>query len=85
MAYTLLVIFIETAVFTEEVKALLSDDEYRSLQEFMAANPKYGRVLRDTGGLRKLRWAIEGRGKRGGVRVIYYYVTSDERIRMIYI
>ena len=51
----------------------------------MAANPKCGRVLRGTGGLRKLRWTIEGRGKRGGVRVIYYYVTNDERIRMIYI
>lgn len=46
-------------------------------------NPIAGAMIRRSGGLRKLRWAIEGRGKRGGIRVIYYYVTPDERIFML--
>ena len=64
-------LFIETPVFTEDVKELLSDDEYREFQEFMADNPGWGDVIQNTGGLRKVRWAAKGKGKRGGVRVIY--------------
>ncbi len=64
-------LFIETPVFTEDVKELLSDDEYREFQQFMADNPGWGDVIQNTGGLRKVRWAAKGKGKRGGVRVIY--------------
>ena len=64
--------FIETPLFTRLVSTYLSDDEYSSLQESLAANPESGDLIRGSGGLRKLRWGSSGRGKRGGVRVVYY-------------
>lgn len=57
-------LFIETPVFTEDVKELRSDDEYREFQQFMADNPYWGDVIQNTGGLRKVRWAAKGKGKR---------------------
>ncbi|KIC88204.1 type II toxin-antitoxin system RelE/ParE family toxin [Pantoea agglomerans] len=78
-------LFIETPVFTEDVKELLSDDEYREFQQFMADNPGWGDVIQNTGGLRKVRWAAKGKGKRGGVRVIYYYKVSESQIRLLLI
>lgn len=67
-----MVSFIETALFTRLVGEYLSDDEYRELQAAIAANPEAGPVIPGSGGVRKLRWALRGRGKRGGLRVIYY-------------
>ena len=78
-------IFIETPTFTEDVTELLTGERYRELQWHLAENPKVGDVITGTGGLRKVRWATSGQGKRGGVRVIYYYVTSAAQIRMILI
>jgi mRNA-degrading endonuclease RelE of RelBE toxin-antitoxin system len=78
-------IFIETSFFTEDVKQLLSDEEYAKLQQHLASNPEAGDLIQGTGGLRKERWAAGGRGKSGGVRVIYYYVTADSQIRMLLI
>jgi hypothetical protein len=64
--------FIESAAF-ERVRAVyLDDDEYAELQQFMMQNPEAGKVVRGSGGLRKLRWRREGAGKRGGLRVIYF-------------
>ena len=63
-------LFIETPVFTEDVKELLNDDEYREFQQFMADNTARGDVIQNTGGLRKVRWAAKGKDKRGWVRVI---------------
>jgi len=74
---------VETSVFTKQIKKLLEDTEYRELQKELVINPIAGAMIRRSGGLRKLRWTIEGRGKRGGIRVIYYYVTADERIFML--
>jgi len=79
------VIFIETPIFTEDLSHLLSDDEYTAFQKYLAGNPLAGRVIQNTGGLRKIRWAAGGKGKRGGVRVIYYHVTSDAQIRLLLI
>ncbi|MGH8257247.1 MAG: type II toxin-antitoxin system RelE/ParE family toxin [Steroidobacteraceae bacterium] len=76
-------IFIESAVFTRQVQELLTDDEYGRLQQFLAAHPKVGAVIQGTGGLRKIRWAAEGSGKRGGVRVIYYHVSAQAQCRML--
>ena len=76
-------IFIETHIFTEDVKELLSDDEYANFQKHLAENPLAGDVIQQTGGLRKVRWAAGGKGKRGGVRVIYYYVLPDSQIRLL--
>lgn len=74
---------VETSVFTRQIKKLLDDGEYRELQKELVINPIAGAMIRRGGGLRKLRWTIEGRGKKGGIRVIYYYVTADERIFML--
>ena len=77
-------IFIETPIFTRLVQDLLSDDEYRELQIALIVQPDLGPVIQGSGGLRKVRWALPGRGKRGGVRVIYYLATQD-RIFMVFI
>ena len=66
-------LFIETEIFTEDVKKLLDDDEYRRLQIFLAIQPDYGDLIQETGGLRKVRWRVRGKGKRGGVRIIYFH------------
>lgn len=78
-------IFIETDIFTEDVKALLSDDEYAEFQSYLAENPLMGDVIQQTGGLRKIRWSAKGKGKQGGVRIIYYYVLPDSQIRLLLI
>lgn len=78
-------IFIETSIFTESLVELLSDEEYAKLQKYLAMNPLAGDVIQQTGGLRKVRWASTGKGKRGGVRIIYYHVTVDAQIRLLLI
>jgi mRNA-degrading endonuclease RelE of RelBE toxin-antitoxin system len=79
------VIFIETPIFTEDLLSLLSDEEYTEFQKYLASNPLAGDVIQSTGGLRKVRWAAGGKGKRGGVRIIYYHVTPDSQIRLLLI
>ena len=64
--------FIEAPAFTRHLSSYLSDDGYRKLQADLAANPELGDLMPGTGGFRKLRWALQGRGKRGGARVIYF-------------
>jgi hypothetical protein len=78
-------ILIETAVFTKQVKELLSDERYGQLQWHLAMYPNAGDVIQSTGGLRKLRWSTGGKGKSGGVRVIYFHVARDEQIRLLLI
>ncbi|EPA3167125.1 type II toxin-antitoxin system RelE/ParE family toxin [Yersinia enterocolitica] len=78
-------IFIETEIFTEDCKILLNDDEYRAFQQHLADNPTSGDVIQHTGGLRKIRWSSGGKGKRGGVRVIYYYKVDASHIRLLLI
>lgn len=68
-------IFIETPIFTEDLAGLLSDDGYGEFQQYLADNPEAGDVIPDTGGMRKIRWGANGKGKRGGVRVIYFHVA----------
>ena len=76
---------IETSIFTRRVLELLSDDDYRELQSVLVIRPDAGPVIPGSGGLRKLRWAASGRGKRGGARIIYYWFTSQEQMLMLYI
>lgn len=73
----------ETSAFTKAIGALLDDDQYSALQHALTERPEAGDVIPGTGGLRKLRWGVPGRGKRGGIRVIYYWITKDERIFML--
>jgi len=68
--------FLETPTFTRHLLKLLSDDEYRELQATLVEDPESGPVIKKTGGARKLRWALKGKGKSGGVRVIYYPFES---------
>jgi len=75
--------FIETPVFTKDVRDLLSDEEYRGLQLALLLRPEQGSVIPGSGGLRKIRWRVKGKGKRGGIRVIYYWITSEDTIYML--
>ena len=65
--------FIEATAFTKHIYEYLSEDEYLGLQSFLILNPEVGKVVPGSGGVRKVRWAIAGKGKSGGVRVIYYF------------
>ncbi|GMR17358.1 MAG: type II toxin-antitoxin system RelE/ParE family toxin [Gammaproteobacteria bacterium] len=65
-------LFVESTLFTNLVANYLHDDEYAALQQHLLEQPTAGPVIRNSGGVRKLRWASRGKGKRGGVRVIYY-------------
>lgn len=78
-------VIIETSVFTSQVQKLLSDDEYRQLQSELVTRPDAGAVIRGSGGLRKVRWSAQGRGKRGGARVIYYWAVGQEQILLLLI
>ncbi len=75
--------FIETPLFTKLVVDYLSDDDYSELQRHLIEHPESGPVIRGTGGVRKLRWAAPGRGKRGGYRVIYYIRRPKSIIWML--
>jgi len=77
-------VIVETALFTKLIKSLMSDDEYRELQVALVVRPDLGDLIAGSGGLRKVRWSLPGQGKRGGVRIIYYWVVEDEHIRMLY-
>jgi hypothetical protein len=79
------VLILETSVFTRRVMDLLLDDEYRELQAELVANPALGKVIRNSGGIRKMRWALPGVGKSSGVRGIYHWAVSEEVILMLYI
>jgi mRNA-degrading endonuclease RelE of RelBE toxin-antitoxin system len=78
-------VIVETHIFTRQVILLLSDEEYRLLQSVLANRPEAGVVIPSSGGLRKIRWGVMGRGKRGGVRVIYYWAVKQGRILMLLI
>jgi mRNA-degrading endonuclease RelE of RelBE toxin-antitoxin system len=75
--------FVETKLFTQLVVNYFSDDEYAALQNAIAANPEAGDVIKGSGGVRKLRWGLSGRGKRGGVRIIYYLRLPQGQVWML--
>lgn len=64
---------VELPEFIRISEVLFSDEEKRSLINYLAAHPQSGDLIRGTGGIRELRWAVQGKGKSGGARVIYYY------------
>ena len=83
MAYFAAVVFVETPNFCRRVQQCMDDDEYAEMQLYLAAHPDAGSLIKASGGLRKLRWAGSGRGKRGGLRVIYYWWVAKDRISLL--
>ena len=77
--------FIETPTFTRLLSSLLTDTEYSGLQNLLAAFPNRGNVIQGGGGIRKLRYGLPGKGKSGGVRVIYYWLKDNGQIYMLLI
>lgn len=75
--------FVEAPIFTKLVGEYLTDEEYAALQHALAGNPELGDVIPGSGGIRKVRWGTRGRGKRGGVRVIYFVRSSQGVIWML--
>ena len=76
---------VETTTFNRRRPKLLDDEEYRLLQLALARNPELGPVISGGGGIRKARWELEGRGKRGGARVIYYWAVSEDLILLLFL
>ena len=77
--------FIETPIFTRVLLELLDDEEFRALQIALLQRPELGPIIPRSGGLRKVRWSLAGRGKRGGLRVIYFWDEASETFYLLYL
>lgn len=75
---------VETPTFTKQVTANLDDNEYSKIQNALLLNPSLGPVIPKSNGIRKLRWTYQGRGKRGGCRIIYYWIINEHVIYMLF-
>ncbi|MFZ5819096.1 MAG: transcriptional regulator [Chloroflexota bacterium] len=75
--------FIEATAFTKYLYDYLSEEEYIGLQSFLLQYPESGKIVPGSGGVRKVRWAMSGKGKSGGVRVIYYFKKRDDEIWLL--
>ena len=76
-------VFVETSLFSKLLPDYLGDDEYRGLQNHLIERPDAGAIIQRSGGVRKVRWAAGGKGKSGGVRVIYYWLKADHQIFLL--
>jgi mRNA-degrading endonuclease RelE of RelBE toxin-antitoxin system len=76
-------VFIETKIFTRLFDEILSDDDLSKLQDFLRDNPEVGDIVQGSGGVRKMRWVMPGRGKRGGLRIIYYVRSKQGQIWLL--
>jgi len=83
LPYGSLIAFVEAPAFTRILADYLDDDAYTALQWALVLHPETGSVVPGSGGVRKMRWAGSGRGKRGGFRVIYYYRKHAGEIWML--
>jgi len=79
------VTFVETSVFTRRIAGILADDSFADFQTELARNPEKGPVLEGTGGLRKARWKLPGKGKSGGIRIIYLHLKLRGRIYLVFV
>jgi hypothetical protein len=79
-----MIVFIEHPVFTRQITELLTDEQYKDFQTALAVSPHQGDLIPGLGGLRKVRLALPGRGKRGGARVIYLLLLRVETIFLLY-
>ncbi|BBL73028.1 type II toxin-antitoxin system RelE/ParE family toxin [Methylomagnum ishizawai] len=76
-------VIIEYPGFTKTIGELMDDEDYRALQNALVENPERGDLIPGTGGLRKIRWSLAGRGKQGGARIIYYWWTRTSRLYLL--
>ena len=76
-------VFIESSQFSKLLGQYLNDEAYRGLQNHLMAQPDAGAIIRESGGVRKVRWGAGNKGKSGGVRVIYYWITAEAQIVML--
>lgn len=76
-------LFIETSEFIRHLPSYLDGDGYAALRVLLAAHPDAGDIVRGTGGIRKLRWRSKGRGKRGGSRIIYYWLVAGDHVYLL--
>lgn len=75
--------FIEAPVFSKLIYDYIDDTEYSALQIELASRPDAGDIIPGSGGIRKLRWKLEGKGKRGGLRIIYYWKDKQNKIWLL--
>ena len=80
-----MVTFVESNVFTRKISGMLDDESYAEFQQLLAKNPERGPVIEGTGGLRKIRWKLAGKGKSGGIRIIYLYLKLRGRIYLVFV
>jgi mRNA-degrading endonuclease RelE of RelBE toxin-antitoxin system len=78
-------VFVELPIFTDDVRKNLSEDDLRSIQVALTIDPEAGALIPGCKGLRKLRWGAKGRGKSGGVRIIYYWAVRRDQILLLYL
>jgi hypothetical protein len=83
LPYNVIMEFIEAPLFTRYVYDYLTDDEYLGLQSYLLIYPESGKIVPGSGGIRKLRWAMTGSGKRGGVRIIYFFKKQNDEIWLL--
>lgn len=76
--------FVETSFFTAGIQGLVDDEGYRQLQAALMARPEVGALIRGSGGLRKVRWGMGSKGKRGGLRIIYYWHKREDTFYMLF-
>ena len=76
-------VILETPTFTKRIQGLIPDTVYQDLQNALIVSPEIGDIIQGSGGIRKVRWNVPGRGKRGGIRVLYYWIVEREQIYML--
>jgi len=79
----MVMVFIETSIFTRQIQNLITDEHLRAMQEWIYTSPTVGKLIRGSGGCRKIRWNTATRGKRGGIRVIYDWLKDRDIVLLL--
>ena len=83
MSVCAVMVIIETSIFSRQIQGMLTNEEYRQLQTVLVNRPDAGSIIVGSGGLRKMRWGRQDKGKRGGVRIIYYWAVMQDQLLML--